>query len=117
MGSILNYVLIAVNILLLVAGQTLWKTGVAKLSFTHWTSAFTALFSPLIFAGIVLYALATVVWIYLLSKLPISLLYPLQSLAYVATVFIAIFVFHEHVSVWRWAGVVVILFGVALIVK
>lgn len=113
----MNYLLIALNIVLLVAGQTLWKTGVAKLSLNNWVSAVTALFSPWIFTGIVLYALATVVWIYLLSKMPISLLYPMQSLAYVATVIIAIFVFHEHVSAWRWAGVVVIMFGVALIVK
>lgn len=112
-----NYLLIALNIVLLVTGQTLWKHGVARMSLHSISSAFLALFSPWIFSGIILYGLATVVWIYLLSKMPISLLYPLQSLAYVLTVVIAILVFHEHVSAWRWAGVVVIMFGVALIVK
>lgn len=112
-----NYLLIALNIVLLVSGQVLWKTGVAKLSLHNMSSAFLALFSPWIFAGIVLYALATVVWIYLLSKMPISMLYPMQSLAYLATVLIAVLVFHEHVSVWRWTGVIVILFGVVLVVK
>lgn len=112
-----NAILIALNIVLLVAGQTLWKMGIAAHPLRGLGSAVLALFTPYIFAGIVLYALATVVWIFLLSRLPISMLYPMQSLAYVATVVIAILFFHEHVSPVRWAGVAVILVGVVLVVK
>jgi drug/metabolite transporter (DMT)-like permease len=113
----MNYFLIALNIVMLVGGQTLWKIGLEKHRITGLGSVLVAMMSPWIVAGIVVYALATVVWIYLLSKMPISLLYPLQSLAYVTTVFVAIYVFHEHVSVYRWIGVAIILVGAGFIVK
>lgn len=112
-----NILFIALNICLLVAGQTLWKLGIAAHPFRGVGGAFLALFTPYIFAGIILYGIATVVWIYLLSRLPISMLYPLQSLAYVLTVIVAVLMFHEHVSVLRWMGVAIILIGVAFVVK
>jgi drug/metabolite transporter (DMT)-like permease len=114
----MNYILILVNIVLLVAGQTLWKIGIEKRPpITGVGGVIMAMLSPWVMAGIALYVIATVVWIYLLSKMPLSLLYPMQSLAYVAAVIIAIFVFREHVSVYRWVGVAIILVGVGFVVK
>ena len=113
----MNYLLIFINIVLLVSGQTLWKVGIAHVQIKGLKSVLLAMFSPWVIAGIVLYVIATVVWIYLLSKMPLSLLYPLQSLAYVMAVVVAIFVFKEHVSILRWVGVAVILLGAALVVK
>ncbi|MCF8567108.1 EamA family transporter [Alicyclobacillus tolerans] len=113
----MNYLLIFINIVLLVSGQTLWKIGIAHVQIKGLKSVLLAMFSPWVIAGIVLYVIATVVWIYLLSKMPLSLLYPLQSLAYVMAVVVAIFVFKEQVSILRWVGVAVILLGAALVVK
>ncbi len=113
----MNYILILINIVLLVSGQTLWKIGIEPVHLTGVKSVLIAMFSPWIIAGIVLYVIATVIWIYLLKQIPLSTLYPIQSLAYIAAVFVAIFVFHEHVSVTRWIGVGVIMIGVGLIVK
>ena len=113
----MNAALIALNILLLVAGQMLWKTGIVHHPIRGMSGTFMALFTPYIFAGIVLYGLATVVWIYLISRLPISMLYPMQSLAYVLTAVLAIAFFHEHISTIRWVGIGVIMVGVALVVR
>lgn len=113
----MKYALILVNIVLLVGGQTMWKIGLSHRKISDIQSIIVTMFTPWVIGGIVLYVIATVVWIYLLSKFPISLLYPLQSLAYVLTLFIAIFVFHEHVSWLRWTGVAVILLGAGLVVK
>jgi drug/metabolite transporter (DMT)-like permease len=113
----MNYLLIALNIVLLVGGQTLWKIGLEKHPVNGLGGVLAAMVTPWVVAGIGVYVIATVVWIYLLSKLPISLLYPLQSLAYVTTVVVAIFVFHEHVSIYRWVGVAIVLVGVGFIVK
>jgi drug/metabolite transporter (DMT)-like permease len=78
---------------------------------------FQFIFSPLILLGFALYIIATVIWMYLLSKLPLSFLYPLQSLAYVISIVVAIAIFKEQVPVTRWIGTGVILIGVYLIVK
>src|SRR5579875_3680019 len=113
--SLLYVIMILSNVVLLVAGQTLWKFGLMNKDLTNIKSVIVAMFSPWVIAGIVLYVVATVIWIFLLNKLSLSLLYPLQSLAYVLAILVSIFVFHEHVPWIRWAGVLVILAGVALV--
>lgn len=107
--------MIVSNIILLVAGQTLWKYGLRDKDLTDIKSVIFAMFTPWVIGGIILYVVATVIWIYLLNKLSLSLLYPLQSLAYVAAIFISLFLFHEHIPPLRWVGVGVILIGVTLV--
>jgi len=115
---IMNYLLIGVNIILLVSGQTLWKLGLARHPQLRGIGdAVIVMFSPWMIAGIALYVIATVIWIYLLSRMPLSLLYPIQSIAYVLAVVVSIYVFHEHVSWTRWLGVGIIMVGVGVIVK
>lgn len=113
----MNYLLIVLNICLLVIGQTLWKIGVKDVTFNSIAGVLTLLLSPWIISGVLLYGLATVLWIYLLSKYPLSFLYPLQSLAYVIALLIAIFLFKEYVSMYKWFGVIFILIGVYFISK
>jgi drug/metabolite transporter (DMT)-like permease len=114
-----KYGLILINILCLVFGQTAWKYGMQNVHLQGSLIAkfFQFVFSPFILLGFALYIIATVVWMYLLSKLPLSFLYPLQSLAYVFSIVIAILIFKEHVPAIRWVGTGVILLGVYLIVK
>jgi drug/metabolite transporter (DMT)-like permease len=115
----MKFLLIFINILCLVAGQTVWKLGMENLEL-HGNiiqKIFQIVFTPLIFLGFVLYIIATVIWMSLLSKFPISFLYPLQSLAYVFSLFIGLIIFKEFIPINRWIGTGVILFGVYLIVK
>ncbi|SFU93826.1 EamA family transporter [Alicyclobacillus macrosporangiidus] len=113
----MNYLLVAVNIALLVTGQAMWKIGIASLSLHGIGDLLRALFSPWILGGVLLYGVATLVWIYLLKQLPLSLLYPMQSLAYVAAVLVALVFFHETVPVTRWIGLGIILIGVLFVAR
>lgn len=115
----MKYILILINILCLVLGQTAWKYGLENLQLNGNViqKFFQIVFSPLILLGFALYIFATVIWMYLLSKLPLSFLYPIQSLAYVFALFIALLLFKEQIPVTRWIGTGVILFGVYLVVK
>jgi multidrug transporter EmrE-like cation transporter len=115
----LKYVLILTNIVCLVLGQTAWKYGLEniQLSGSLVQKFFQIIFSPLILLGFALYVFATVIWMYLLSKLPLSFLYPLQSIAYVLALFIAVYLFKEQIPVTRWIGVTVIMFGVYLVAR
>ena len=53
--------------------------------------------------------------LYLLSQRDVSLIWPLTSLGFVITAIAAKFVLKEEVSVLRWAGVALIVFGAALV--
>lgn len=109
------YVLLLLNILLLVAGQTVWKMGLDRAGGLRAENWLQVLFSPLILAGIGMYGLATLLWLAVLSRLPLSLAYPLQSLAYVLGILLAWRLFGEAVPLNRWIGCAVIVAGVVLI--
>ena len=55
------------------------------------------------------------VLLYLLSREDVSLVWPLTSLGFVITALAAWLIRHEHVSVLRWAGIVIIVIGAALV--
>lgn len=71
--------------------------------------------SPSILLGIFFEALFFICLLILLSESDISFLWPLTGLSFVFATFAAIWFLHEQVSVLRWAGVVLIMLGAALI--
>jgi drug/metabolite transporter (DMT)-like permease len=111
------YAFLLLNVLLLVTGQIFFKLGLDRLGGFHLSQWWQVLLSPWIVVGLFLYVLATGVWFAVLSRVNLSVAYPLQSLSYVFGVLAAWLIFHEPVSLTRWAGVGVILIGVALIVR
>lgn len=113
----MNIILFIINVLLLVIGQTMWKIGAEKIEISGFKTIINVILSPWIIGGGVLYVIATAIWLYLLSKLPLSLIYPLQSVAYIIALFVALLVFKEVIPITRWVGVAVILFGVYLVAK
>lgn len=65
--------------------------------------------------GVPLMALSFYALLLLLSWEPISLVIPASALSYVVGTFGAKYVLREDVSVARWAGVVLVCLGVALV--
>ncbi|WP_152532799.1 MULTISPECIES: EamA family transporter [unclassified Paenibacillus] len=110
-----GYFLLFVNIIMLVSGQALFKLGLDKMGGVSLHNTWKALLSPTIVIGLVLYVVATLIWFVVLSRLPLSTAYPIQSLAYVLGIFIAAFAFHETVSITKWFGAIIVIIGVALI--
>ena len=110
------YSLLAVNIILLVLGQTLWKIGLSNISLELSFNGILKLFlTRYIFGGLLIYALATVIWLFILSKSQLSIVYPLQSLCYAGAAVIGLIVFKENIPLTRWAGIAVIIFGAYLV--
>ncbi|HHY28620.1 MAG TPA: hypothetical protein GX523_18130 [Desulfitobacterium dehalogenans] len=108
----MTYLLLSVNIVLLVAGQTLWKLGMQGASFKlGLESVLRCMLNPYVLSGLLVYAAATVIWLYLLAQNELSMLYPLQSLCYVAAAFVAMFVFQENLPLTRWFGLSLIIAG------
>ena len=99
----------------MVAGQSLWKIGLDRAGGMQLHNMFQLLTSPLIITGIMLYGAATIVWLAILSRLPLSVAYPLQSLAYVLGMFVAYYLFHETIPFHRWVGICVIIIGVFIV--
>jgi len=104
--------LLLINICFLVGGQTLWKIGINNANFTlSFLGIIKFIFSPYIFGGLVVYVVATALWLYILSVSEFSVAYPLQSLCYIIAIAVAILVFKEDVPITRWLGVALITAG------
>ena len=60
------------------------------------------------------YMTSIVTWFLALSRIPLSVGYPLQALGYLVVTFAAVLVFKEQVNSLNWLGLVVILLGVVM---
>ncbi len=68
-----------------------------------------------ILLGVFFEALFFACLLILMARSDISFLWPLTALSFVFATFAAVIFLHEHVSSVRWAGVVLIMIGAALI--
>jgi drug/metabolite transporter (DMT)-like permease len=63
------------------------------------------------------YVLGAVAWLTVLSRVPLSLAYPMLALSYAITPILAWLVLGEDVNGLRWAGIGVISLGVLLVAR
>ncbi|HZG86187.1 EamA family transporter [Paenibacillus sp.] len=113
--SIHNLLLVLANAVLLIAGQFCWKLGVESRKIHSLADSLHLLFTPMVMAGLILYGVATILWLFILSRVPLSVAYPIQSVAYVFGVVGAHYLFKETITVWKIAGCLLIVAGVSLI--
>ena len=121
--TIISFSLILTGVLLNAAAQLLLKAGtnaVGHFDF-HLDNAIPIglklLFEPHIFGGMCCYAVSLVVWIMALSRVPVSIAYPMLSIGYVVSAFVAWQWFGETLSAQKLAGIGIIAAGVWLVAK
>jgi multidrug transporter EmrE-like cation transporter len=102
--------------LLLKAGTNV--LGVLTLARDTWPDTLLKMATQGYFAmGIACYALSVFVWILGLSRVPVSIAYPLLSVGYVVNAVGAHFLFGEAVTLTRWLGIGFIVIGVTLVAR
>jgi len=111
-----SYFFLLGNIVFLVVGQILWKISFNRSPLVISAEGGVRLIKdPLIWAGLVLFGFATLLWFVVLSNLNLSVAYPLQSISYVIGIIAAIIIFKEKVILVQWIGLALILMGVYLV--
>ena len=70
-----------------------------------------------IIAGLACYGISVVVWIMALSRVPVSLAYPMLSIGYIVNAFAAWWLFGESLTAQKLIGIAVIIVGVWLVAK
>jgi drug/metabolite transporter (DMT)-like permease len=112
--------LIIFSVLLAAVGQLLLKQGMMKVgrvsSLANAPSMLAAaLLNPIVLAGLAVFGVSALSWLVVLSRVRLSIAYPMVSLGYVVTVFFAWLIFKESVRFVTIAGCLAIVFGVFLI--
>jgi multidrug transporter EmrE-like cation transporter len=111
--------MVVLSVLLSSAGQTLLKLGLnaSDAGSAEGAVAFMlrAFASWQVWAGLVLFASSVLVWMRVLSTSELSWGYPLLGLSYVFVALVGVFVFGEHLSALRLAGIALVILGAALV--
>lgn len=94
------------------------RLGVITLSADNWATTLTQMmFEGHFIAGVALYGVSLVVWILGLSRVPVSVAYPMLSLGYIINAIAAHYIFGEAVTASRWLGIGFIVVGVYLVAR
>jgi|SRR6476620_3439335 multidrug transporter EmrE-like cation transporter len=72
---------------------------------------------PHIIGGLTCYVISVVVWIMALSRVEVSIAYPLLSVGYVVNALAASYLFGEAVTPLRLAGIAIIILGVFIVAR
>ena len=113
------FLLALVQSTLLAGGQVLLKFALARMlpfsmTFAFWKSVF--LNWQFAACGLC-YGAGSLLWFHIVKNYPFSMAYPLVSLSYVLGMVAAIVFFHEDVSLVKWIGVGMMMFGCFLIAR
>ena len=115
--------LILTGVLLNAVAQLLLKAGSraiadVALNFSNaWTIIERIAINPPILGGLFCYAFSVVVWILALSRVEVSVAYPMLSIGYVVNAIAAWMLFGEDLNTARLAGIGVIIVGVWLVAR
>lgn len=121
--SPLSLALILSGVLLNACAQLLLKAGtnaVGQFAFVSGNIvpiALRFLLQPHFLGGLVCYVVSLVVWIMALSRVPVSIAYPMLSIGYVINAFIAHYWFGEPLSAQKLLGIGFIILGVLLVTR
>lgn len=118
-----SFALILTGVLLNAGAQLLLKAGTNTLGMLtltreNWLGTGLAVASsPHIAAGLACYVVSVGVWIVALSRVEVSVAYPMLSIGYVVNALAAWYLFGEAVTLQRWLGIGFIAVGVWLLVR
>jgi multidrug transporter EmrE-like cation transporter len=121
--TILNWGLIFSGVLLNAIAQLLLKAGTNAVGHFNFSTAnilpvgWRLATEPHIVGGMTCYVISLVVWIMALSRVEVSVAYPMLSVGYVLNAVAAWYFFGESVTLMRLAGIGVIILGVYIVAR
>jgi multidrug transporter EmrE-like cation transporter len=110
--NLASFSLLLVGVLLNAMAQLLLKAGTNAMPLGPRLA-----FEPHILGGLACYAISVVVWVIALSRVPVSIAYPMLSIGYVVNAIAAWQLLGETLTPLRLAGIGVIIVGVFMVAR
>lgn len=121
--SVPSFMLVLCGVLLNAAAQLLLKAGTNSVGVFEFTVRNIPLIGtrlalePHILGGLACYVISVVVWIMALSRVEVSIAYPMLSIGYVVNAVAAWYLFGEAVTGARLLGIGLIIIGVVIVAR
>jgi multidrug transporter EmrE-like cation transporter len=118
-----SFALILTGVLLNAAAQLLLKAGTNAVGHFEFhvdnviPVGMKLAFEPHILGGLSCYVVSVVVWIMALSRVPVSVAYPMLSIGYIVNAFAAYLLFGEALAGQKLLGIGFIVIGVWLVAR
>jgi len=113
--------LILLTVLLAVSGQIILKYGMQQFGEVNtktvakvFQSYIKILMDPRIIVGLMFYAASALLWLFLLSKIELSYVYPFMGLAFILIMIASRMFFGEQIGLYRWLGSIMIFAGIII---
>ncbi len=110
--SLVSFSIVLVGVLLNAAAQLLLKAGTNAMPL-----GLRLAIEPHILGGLACYVVSVVVWVVALSRVPVSIAYPMLSIGYVVNAIAAWYLLGEVVTPMRLAGIGIIIVGVFMVAR
>src|SRR5262245_11527641 len=100
-----------IGVLLNASAQLLLKTGMEHIGYFEfslkniWPIALQVAVNPYIIIGLTFYVFSVIAWLMGLSRVDVSIAYPLLSLGYLVTALLAYIILKENISLMRMVGI------------
>lgn len=116
----LNLIVIIFSVFLNAAAQLFLKKGSQVLNEPDvneniFSLFMTVFFNSSIISGLSCYAISILLWIYALSKVDVSIAYPMISIGFIFNALAAWYLFSEPLGLYKLIGIFFIIVGVILI--
>lgn len=121
--SAISFSLLMTGVLLNAGAQLLLKAGTNTVGVFAFSSenlvpvGWKLATEPHIMGGLACYVLSVIVWIMALSRVEVSIAYPMLSIGYVVNALAAWYLFGEAVTLTRLVGIGIIIVGVYIVAR
>jgi multidrug transporter EmrE-like cation transporter len=119
----ISFALVLAGVLLNAAAQLLLKAGTNAVGHFEFhldnilPVGMKLAFEPHILGGLACYVVSVVVWIMALSRVPVSVAYPMLSIGYIVNAIAAFYLFNEPLAGQKLLGIGFIVVGVWLVAR
>jgi multidrug transporter EmrE-like cation transporter len=110
--SLVSFAFILGGVLLNAAAQLLLKAGTNAMPL-----GLRLAFEPHVLAGLACYGVSVVLWVVALSRVPVSIAYPMLSIGYVVNAVGARYLLGEALTPMRLVGIGIIVLGVFIVAR
>lgn len=111
-----NLFLVVSSVSIAACGQLLLRHGMRLATATPGRLAANAATSLWVWGGLAVFGVSAILWLWALSRVPLSIAYPFNALGFIGILTASAVVLGEHVSLQTWIGCLLVVGGLLLVV-
>lgn len=113
--TLLNIALLLGAVATAATAQVLLRFGMRSAATGSGSLLLRAAASPAVLGGLAVFGVSAVLWLWTLSKLPLSVAYPFNGLSFIAILVSSHLLLGEHLRPWSVVGVLLVAAGVTCV--